>query len=103
MIALVLLTYAVPLDEVLRHVAEHRAYLQTLHEGGTLLASGPFVPRTGGALLLRTTSREAVDRIIEDDPFHKREIARYEVREWAPTLGADALEAMSTRAKGRVP
>jgi len=56
---------------------------------GKLLASGPFVPRTGGMLLLSAASRDEVDMMLCEDPFLDRAIATYEVREWAPTLGKE--------------
>ena len=53
MYALAILRYRRPLEEVLPHVDEHRAYLRDLKTRGILIASGPQDPRTGGALLIR--------------------------------------------------
>ena len=93
MIALVLISYLVPLEEVERHTAGHRAFLALLHERGALIASGPFVPRTGGALLMRGDSREAIERALAGDPFLTEGVARHDVREWSPTLGRALFEA----------
>jgi uncharacterized protein YciI len=93
MFAIVSLVYKVPLDVVLQHVDEHRAYLKTLHERGKLLASGPYVPRTGGALILRAESEAELREMIDRDPFYVRQIADYETRVWAPTIGVDRLES----------
>ena len=49
MYALALLRYRVPLDVVEAATESHRAYLRELKAAGTLVVSGPFVPRTGGA------------------------------------------------------
>ncbi len=92
MLAIAILTYTVPLDEVLASVDAHRAYLATLHARGKLVASGPFVPRTGGALLLRVDDEAELAAIILGDPFSQRKIARYETKVWAPTIGGEALE-----------
>jgi uncharacterized protein YciI len=94
MLAIAILTYAVPLDQVLAHVDEHRAYLGTLQARGKLLASGPFVPRTGGALLLRAEDEGELAEMIANDPFAVKKIATYETRVWAPTFGVEALEKM---------
>ena len=94
MIAIVTITYKAPLDTVVEHTPDHRAYLAGLHKAGKLLASGPFVPRTGGALLLRVADEAEVKAILEGDPFKQRGVADYDVRVWAPTFGADKLEAM---------
>jgi uncharacterized protein YciI len=93
-IAIVLIHYKVPLDVVAQHTADHRAYLGALNAQGKVLASGPFVPRTGGALLLRVAHEAEAQAIVDGDPFKLRGVADHEVRVWAPTLGADKLEAM---------
>ena len=89
MLALVLLSYKVPLDVVAQHTDDHRAYLRTLPAQGKLLASGPFAPRTGGAFLLSVDREEEIPPIVANDPFALRGVAQHEVRVWAPTIGAD--------------
>ena len=51
--AFVALKYLAPLDRMLQTVDRHRAYLRELHAQGKMVCSGPFVPREGGAMLLR--------------------------------------------------
>ncbi|HEY2512114.1 MAG TPA: YciI family protein [Polyangiaceae bacterium] len=92
MLALVLISYRVPLDVVAQHTDDHRAYLRTLHAQGKLLASGPFAPRTGGALLLRVEREDEISAIIANDPFHARGVAEHETRVWTPTIGAELFE-----------
>ena len=100
MIFVATLTYRVPMDQVEAATADHRAYVKTLHEQGKLLASGPFAPRVGGMLMLQAGSRDEVDMMLVDDPFLDRGIATYEVRQWIPTIGQDALEAMGAARPG---
>jgi uncharacterized protein YciI len=97
MYALALIRYRRPLDEVLPYVDEHRAYLRELQSKGLLLASGPFHPRSGGALLLRLPDEDtiaALDRIRDDDPFTKRAIAQYELLPWNPVIGKESLDTL---------
>ncbi len=97
MYAIAIIRYRRPLDEVLTVTDEHRAYLRSLHEAGTLLASGPVDPRSGGLLLLRVADDNAqasLDRVRDGDPYHKRGMAQYELLPWAPTIGVEALDAM---------
>ncbi|MBL0314091.1 MAG: hypothetical protein IPP78_15625 [Holophagaceae bacterium] len=97
MYALAILRYRKPLDEVLTIVDQHRAYLRTLKDQGLLLASGPFDPRSGGALLLRIPDdsvQASLDRIRDDDPFTKAGMAQYELMPWAPTIGIEGLEKL---------
>jgi uncharacterized protein YciI len=97
MYAIAILRYRRPLEEVLTVVDEHRAYLRGLKEKGILLASGPFDPRSGGALLLRvgdTGVNEALDAIRDADPFVLKGMAQYELLPWAPTIGKDDLDRL---------
>jgi uncharacterized protein YciI len=97
MYAIVLIRYRVSLEEVAKVTDEHRAYLRELKQQGTLLASGPFDPRTGGALLLRVADdnpRAALDRVRDGDPFWKNGIANYELMLWAPVIGKEALDQL---------
>ena len=72
--------YVKSLDVVDEHIAEHRAWLDTLFAQGVLLASGPQVPRSGGVLLASgATSREQLEAILLKDPFRRDQIAEYEV------------------------
>ena len=92
MLAIVLITYKAPLDAITAHTPAHRAYLAELHAKGALVASGPFIPRTGGALLLRAETDQEIAAIIANDPFHTNEVAEHEVKVWAPTIGAQTFD-----------
>ena len=96
-LALAILRYRRPLDEVLTVVDEHRAYLRGLQAEGTLIASGPVVPRSGGMLLLRVPDDDwfaALDRVRDGDPFTRTGMAQYEILPWAPNIGVEALERL---------
>ena len=96
MYAIVLIRYRRPLEEVIAATPDHRSYLAGLRDAGILLASGPFDPRSGGALLLRLPDDDpaALDRIRDDDPFWQRGIANYELQRWAPAIGLEALDRL---------
>ena len=97
MYAIAIMRYRRPLDEVLTVLDEHRAYLRTLHEAGTLLASGPFDPRAGGGLLLRVPDDDvqgALDRVRDNDPFTRTGMAQYELIPWAVNTGKEGLDSL---------
>jgi uncharacterized protein YciI len=60
-------------------------------EKGSLLVSGPFNPRTGGMLIVQADGIEAAVRLFEADPFKTHDIAKYQIREWVPKVGAERL------------
>ena len=95
--AIAIIRYRKPLEEVLVHIEPHRAYLRGLQAQGVLLASGPFVPRSGGALLLRIAGPDpgaALDGIRDGDPFIKAGVAQYELLPWDPSIGREVLDAI---------
>jgi uncharacterized protein YciI len=97
MYAIAILRYRKPLEDVLKHIDSHRAYLAGLKQGGLLIASGPIAPRNGGALLLKVPDGEVqatLDSIREDDPFTRFGLAQYEMWPWAPTIGAEELDRL---------
>ncbi len=95
MYAIAIVRYRKPLEEVLKFVDDHRAYLRDLKAKGTLLASGPLEPRYGGALLLRVPDG-AVDATLaavrDGDPFVKNGVAQYELLPWVPGIGKEDLD-----------
>jgi uncharacterized protein YciI len=91
MYALVTVRYLKPLDQVQKLTDAHRAWLATWRERGVLLAAGPFVPRTGGAILLRVPDEQTIAEIRDGDPFVTSGAATYEINVWSPTIGADTL------------
>jgi uncharacterized protein YciI len=97
MYAFAILTYRVPLDVVEAATESHRAYLRELNAAGTLLASGPLDPRTGGVFLLRVpddNAAAALDAVRDGDPFWKQGIANYQLLKWNPVIGRAGLDAL---------
>jgi len=95
MYVLAIIRYRKPLEEVLKVVDEHRAYLRALKAAGTLVASGPFEPRFGGGLLLRLpegSSDAAVLALRDGDPFVQHGVAQYELLPWLPNIGKEDLD-----------
>ncbi len=90
----VLLHYVQPISVVEAHVQEHRAYLDRHYAAGHFVASGPQVPRTGGVILAQGLSRPELDAVLAEDPFHREQVAQYQVIEFEPKKVAAGLEAM---------
>ncbi len=97
MYALVLIRYRAPIDVIEANTEAHRAWLRELKARGTLLASGPFVPRSGGALLLRVPDDDpaaALDAVRNGDPFFQRGLANYELLQWNPVINREGLDTL---------
>ena len=97
MYAIAIIRYRRPLEEVMAVVEQHRAYLRGLKEDGTLVASGPLDPRTGGALLLRVPDDDVVgslDAVRDGDPYVTFGVAQYELLPWAVNTGREDLDKL---------
>jgi uncharacterized protein YciI len=95
MYALAIVRYRRPLEEAGGVREAHRNYLLDLKKKGLLIASGPFDPHFGGALLLRVPDaeiRETLDRIRDEDPFTKQKLAQYELLVWNVKTGMEDLD-----------
>ena len=77
--------YLKPLDEVDRHLADHRAFLEKHYQAHRLLISGPQDPRTGGVIVTHDISREQAEAMMAEDPFVRAGIAEYQFIEFKPT------------------
>jgi uncharacterized protein YciI len=97
MYAIALIRYRRPLEDVLAVQDQHRAYLRSLKEAGTLIASGPLDPRAGGALLLRVPDDDApraLDAVRDGDPYVTLGVAQYELLPWAVNTGREDLDRL---------
>ena len=84
-------------DATIRPARAREQYAQR-----TFIASGRQVPRTGGVILARAASKEALAAIMAKDPFCARGVATFEIIEFrtsqhdpafAPFADADARPA----------
>jgi uncharacterized protein YciI len=90
------LTYIAELADVDAHMAAHVAFLKKHYAAGTFLVSGRKVPRTGGIILASGKSREEIEEIVKDDPFHRHGLAEFRVIEFrASQRAADLPKRMA--------
>ena len=69
----------------------HRAFLDRHYAAGTLLASGPKVPRSGGIILARGNSLEEIEALVAEDPFQQLDCLAYSITRFTPTKMADGF------------
>ncbi|EPJ49659.1 MAG: hypothetical protein OFPI_23730 [Osedax symbiont Rs2] len=89
---IVSLEYIKQLSEVDKHIDAHVDYLQKYYTKKVFLFSGRKVPRTGGVIMANCANLEQLQKIIEQDPFHRAAVARYQITEMIPTMSAENLE-----------
>ena len=93
--AFVALKYTAPLERIMQTVDRHRAYLKTLHAAGKMVASGPFVPREGGGLLLRINDVSEIQALLAKDPYHQEGLCTDTIYVWDPGIGREGLDSLA--------
>ncbi len=78
------ITYLASSEKIAQLVSEHRAFLQSGYDQGLLLMSGPQNPRTGGMIIARVESLQALRDFFERDPYCITQSANYRFVEFEP-------------------
>jgi uncharacterized protein YciI len=86
------LTYKAALAEIDNHMAAHVAFLKKYYASGHFLVSGRKIPRDGGIILAVGESREEIEAIILEDPFHERGLADFRVIQFRASQRADDIQ-----------
>jgi uncharacterized protein YciI len=76
------LHYIAPLDQLDAHMTAHVKFLQKYYKQNVFVASGRKVPRTGGIILALAPSREVIQKIMEEDPFHTHGLIEFTITEF---------------------
>lgn len=85
------LTYKMPLDEVDKHLPAHVSFLNDQYASGHFIASGRKVPRTGGIILSNMQSRDALNEVLQNDPFMQYGVAEYDIVEFVPSMVSEEM------------
>jgi uncharacterized protein YciI len=91
------LTYKADLTEIDTHMRAHVAFLNKYYASGTFLVSGRKVPREGGIILAVAESREQIETIVREDPFHQRGLAEFRVIEFRASQRAKNIDVLLER------
>ena len=93
--AFVVLKYRYPLERMQKTLDRHRTYLRELHGQGKLVCSGPFVPREGGALLLRVSEEKEIAELLAKDPYQLEQLVETTIYKWDPNIGREGLDSLA--------
>jgi uncharacterized protein YciI len=76
------LIYKAPLTQIDAHMKAHVQFLNKYYATGNFLVSGRKIPREGGIILAVGESKEHIETIIREDPFHARGLADFRIIEF---------------------
>lgn len=88
------LAYKADLAAIDEAMAPHMAYLRKYYAAGTFVLSGRKVPRDGGVILAVGESRERIEAIAREDPFHERGLSDFRVIEFRASQIADDVRKL---------
>jgi uncharacterized protein YciI len=83
--------YKVDLALVEPHMQAHLAFVDEGYARGFFLASGPKVPRTGGAILATAPERAVLEAFLARDPFVIEGLITLNVTEFMPRRTVSGL------------
>ncbi len=89
---IVSITYTSDLSEIDKYLDEHVIFLDNQYKLGNFLISGRKEPRTGGVIISKVCSRDALDEILSLDPFYRENLADYDITKIVPTKASSELE-----------
>ena len=91
------LTYTAPLADIDASMRAHVKFLKKYYAAGNFLVSGRKIPREGGIILAVGDSREQIEAIAREDPFHARGLADVRVIEFRASQKADNIQKLIDR------
>jgi uncharacterized protein YciI len=86
------LSYKASLDEIDAHMTAHMRFLKKYYAAGNFLMSGRKIPREGGIILAVGESREQIEALVKEDPFHQHGLADIRVIEFRASQKSDDLQ-----------
>jgi uncharacterized protein YciI len=87
------LVYKADLREIDAHMKAHVRFLKKYYAAGNFLVSGRKIPRDGGIIIAVGKSREEIERIVREDPFHAHGLADFRIIEFRASQRADDISA----------
>ena len=90
------LIYKAPLAEIDASMAAHVRFLKKYYAAGNFLVSGRKIPRDGGIIVAVGNSREHIETIVREDPFHERGLADFRIIQFRASQHADNIQERIT-------
>lgn len=88
------LIYKAALAEIDAHMGAHVAFLKKYYASGNFLLSGRKIPRDGGIILAVGETRERIEAIVREDPFHVHGLAEFRVIEFRASQRAKDIDRL---------
>ena len=89
---IILLKFSTNKENVKDFMKAHGDWLQRGFDEGVFILAGRILPEEGGSILAHNISRDALTRLINEDPFVKNNVVVAEILETLPAIAEDRLK-----------
>jgi uncharacterized protein YciI len=86
------LIYKADLAEIDAHMAAHVAFLKKYYSSGIFLVSGRKIPRDGGIIVAVGESKQQIEAVVREDPFHRHGLADFRIIEFRASQRANDIQ-----------
>lgn len=86
------LKYTAAPEKIDARMTAHVKFLKKYYASGNFLVSGRKIPRDGGIILAVGESRQQIEAIIREDPFHIHGLAEFRVIEFRASQKATDID-----------
>ena len=87
----------VPREERAELLAGHKEFVARGLSAGSVLCAGPKVEGSGGFIILRAESREALDEYLNTDPHLQSGVSYFNITEFNPVDRQDCVSDWAER------
>jgi uncharacterized protein YciI len=91
------LVYTAPLADIDAHMAAHVKFLKKYYAAGRFLVSGRKIPRDGGIILAVGDSRQQIEAIVAEDPFHRHGLAEFRIVEFRASQHSTEIQKLTLK------
>lgn len=89
-------TYKKPIETVDLYRPSHVQFIQKQIENKRVIMTGRQNPPLGGVIVFNVKTKEQVESILQEDPYIKADLAKYQIIEFNPGLCDEAFEPFLT-------
>lgn len=86
------LVYKADLADIDAHMKAHVAFLSKYYKAGNFLVSERKIPRDGGIILAVGKTREQIETIVKEDPFHVHGLADFRIIQFRASQRASDIQ-----------
>ncbi len=88
---IVLLKFSTNKSQAQEFMEAHKAWLQAGFAAGTFVLAGSLPPNLGGGILAQGIGRDALEALVQADPFVAQGVVSAEIIEMAPSKADERL------------